>query len=203
MEGHVKERVNGGRLASLVSLCLSPVVLIWLTTVTVTAALTGRVEKKAEFLAVSLMLGFLMSVVPALPIIRRFLAGLERLDVPRETRRSGFVFLLAYCSSIAVLVSGLLGIKPLWVTSVVYALTSVCLMLVSSFLKASVHMTVLLSSATLMASVNLFFLALPLYLLAPVVAWARIKLGAHNLREVVAGSLLGLTLPAAIIALLP
>ncbi len=83
----------------------------------------------------------------------------------------------------------------------IFAFFSIMAMIVMTHLirtrwKISAHCLSFSTLATVMSVANPLFIAM--FLLLPLVAWCRLKLKRHNLSQVLAGSALGLAMPAII-----
>jgi membrane-associated phospholipid phosphatase len=112
--------------------------------------------------------------------------------VQRSERRRPFLVGIA-ATTTAVLLFHALGAPPvLMALAQATLLQSLVLFGITLFWQISVHMATIASLVTFML-VAFGAEATPVVLLVPLVAWARLYLGRHNLPQVVAGTIVGAT----------
>ena len=132
-----------------------------------------------------------LSVFPVIYIIFERARGKIDIFVSKlEDRPKFFVpALLSYFTG--YLYFELLGISVLSSFLLCYFTVSLATFLVSIKWKISIHMA---GSSGPLAFIYMLFgpLSLPSFLVLPLIAWARIKLGAHTLMQCIAGTLLSI-----------
>jgi membrane-associated phospholipid phosphatase len=171
-------------LAKLVSYALHPL------TVTFFGFLAFVLATGLPYLS-AVIAGAFFSLIPFLITLyfkRRGLAKSVLLEGREERVRPIALSLFSYAFGTAL--SWALGYSALVPVELGYIGSTVVILLLTLKYKVSVHVSVVTGFAsvlTLFAS-PAFLLA---FLLVPLVAWARLKLGAHTLGQVAAGALIG------------
>ena len=207
-----RQRERGYRLANAVSYLLNPLVLPPVSFALIQAHFGADGAAIAWTFGVSLVF---FCVVPLLYVAGMVRAGrIASYDVPDRERRFG-LFLVSvgsYALGTVLLWRTLEGpALPLVVAfAALFPLNTAVLLLINTRWKISVHMTslagfvgVLLFTALtvwrdLPADVELALTLAtvgPLVVLVPLLMWARVRVGAHTVGQVVAGALFGLVVP--------
>ena len=121
------------------------------------------------------------------------------LDVSTQKQRP-LLFLLDFILALVYLPTLYLLHAPitLFVGNIAVFAIVIILVIVNKFIKASVHMAILSGALTLFV-----FMGGPIYLwgflLIPVLAWARLTTKRHTLKEVIAGTVLGILVATLIV----
>lgn len=119
------------------------------------------------------------------------LGWVSKWDLPKREERRPMLMLLFVCSLVSLLLINYLGNKKLLDLFILLMVTGFVTSFITFFWKISIHMV--LDTTVIMLINFLFGLYLwPLFLLIPVVAWARLKLGRHTLSQLIAGVLLSI-----------
>lgn len=164
----------------------------------------GVYDKSRRQLSDSLVVGidstavFFGVVFPlAFVLLLRSRSKISDIHIPIRQQRT-----LPYCITILSYLAGfaaiywLAGAGALAATMFCYGINTSVMLFINFFWKISAHATGVggpLAALTLLYG----WVVLPLYLLLPMVGWARVHLKAHTLGQVVAGSILGFGLTAA------
>ncbi len=133
-----------------------------------------------------------LCVIPATYVVVGVKRGtLSGLHLPRHSERTRPIAVSLISAVAGVVTLALLGASPLFL-AVVYsgALTSLALAAFTLLWKVSFHS----AGITGMAVTTIWLiglLALPLLALIPAVGWARVKLGAHSIGQVLGGMAVG------------
>ena len=118
------------------------------------------------------------------------------LFMRRVTRNQNLVFGVSGMFSI-VLFLAINAIIPVSKTLIASALTlfftTASMLILRQFWKASGHVATLTGALTVLVLIDLIFI--PLVILIPLVAWSRIKVGAHTIKQVIMGFLVGVIVP--------
>ncbi|HXR64881.1 MAG TPA: phosphatase PAP2 family protein [Ktedonobacteraceae bacterium] len=124
------------------------------------------------------------------------------IDVSKRTERVGpFIFgLISVCLGWFALVLTH-GPTPLISTIIVTAISGLVMMIITLKWKISLHSGSLATAATIL-TVLYGAIMLPAFVLLILVSWSRVVLRRHTLAQVVAGSLLSITLSALILKLI-
>ena len=207
-------RDRGYRIANAISYLLNPLVLPPVAFALIEAHFGGGAASVAWTFGVSLVFFCLIPLTYVAGMVR--MGRAESLEVRERTRRLG-PFLVGIASYLA-------GALLLWRTvegpalpmivafAALYPLNTALLLLINTRWKISIHMTSLagfvgvlvftaltvwrdlpddIETALTLATVG------PLAVLVPLLMWARVRVGAHTVGQVVAGALFGLVvLPA-------
>jgi membrane-associated phospholipid phosphatase len=177
------------RLARLISNLLSPAALA------VPALLLGVYASHEpgawRFALLYVLVGVLVPLADLAWCLRTGRISDFHLSKRGERRRPFLVGTLA--TTAAVLLFHALGAPPvLMAMAQATLLQSVVLFAITLFWQISVHMATIASLVTFMLAA-FGAEATPFVLLVPLVAWARLYLGRHNLPQVVAGTIVGVT----------
>ncbi len=129
------------------------------------------------------------------------LGKLSDVDVSKRTERVGpFTFgLISICLGWFALVLAHAP-TPLISTVIVTAISGLIMMVITLWWKISLHASSLGAAATIL-TVLYGAIMLPTFLLLVLVSWSRVVLRRHTLSQVIAGSLLSITLSALILKL--
>ncbi|HEX7735332.1 MAG TPA: hypothetical protein VF458_10725 [Ktedonobacteraceae bacterium] len=129
------------------------------------------------------------------------LGKLSDVDVSRRTQRVGpFIFgLISVCLGWFALVL-IHAPAPLISTIIVTAISGLIMMIITLWWKISLHAGSLGAAATIL---TVFYgaIMLPAFVLLALVCWSRVVLRRHTLGQVIAGSLLSITLAAIMLKL--
>jgi membrane-associated phospholipid phosphatase len=203
-EDHGSDQSSGGgdRLAYAISVLLSPLVL---PAVVAVILLFGLDAHPLEISMTALVVAAAMLVFPLLDILWQIRRGnTNSLDVPnREARTEIFVVAILGVSAavFSMRALSLTGQPVIHALLIAYLLNLVLIMGINLFWKISVHMVGMggavaifwLASGLSQNSTPMLSLVLSVAFLClvPVVGWARLRLRAHTLSQVVAGALVG------------
>lgn len=111
----------------------------------------------------------------------------------KSTRKKPFIAIL-FCYSLGILALMLIN-APLNLIALLacYLVTSIIMMIISHFWKISIHASGISGPATFLTH-QLGFGMIPFVLLILPISWARLKLKAHDIYQVAAGSVLAIVL---------
>ena len=140
--------------------------------------------------AASIGIGILfLAVVPSLPVLLYFKKHSDACNKLEKGERRKFYLaaLVGYLSGATVFYHA--HAHPMFCLSVAYLCVAGVFAVLNQFIKISAHAGGITGPVTALVYVFGAHL-LPLYLLTLIVVWNRLKLGAHTLRETVAGAVL-------------
>ena len=124
-----------------------------------------------------------------LTVFLRKIGKVSDLLVTRRNERKGVILLSLLGYMIGAFIMYKIGINLFFYVSILYIINSLIILLITLFYKISIHVSVLTSIATFLTEV--FGLKFSfLYLLAFLVAWARVKAKEHTVDQVVSALLL-------------
>lgn len=189
------------KIADGISKILSPVIIAFLATI-IFSIFSPLQNKDLFTIATSIFLGFFfLSVFPAFAVIYNYKKGKVDLWVSDREDRTPFYFIALSGYVIATIVFLLLDYKALFVLSVAYIFVTAVIMLSNLFSKVSTHSGGVTGPVT--ALVYGFGLnAMPFLVLIPIVIWARLKLKAHSIMQLITGVLIAFFLTFVVYILL-
>lgn len=114
---------------------------------------------------------------------------ISKWDIPKREERRPIIALFVVCSIISLILIKHLGTKTLLDLFILLLATGFAASLVTVFWKISIHM-VLDTTGILLTNLLLGWHFWPLFILIPVVAWARLRLRRHTPAQILAGVLL-------------
>jgi membrane-associated phospholipid phosphatase len=143
---------------------------------------------------------FFVSIGPLIYIVIAVRLGkISDVDVSRRAERAG-PFLFGISSALAgwLALIHLQGPRNLQTVLIITAVSGVVMMLTTLWWKISIHASTMGGTATVLTA---FYgtVMLPTFLLLILVSWSRVVLRRHTVWQVVAGSLVGITLPLLIL----
>jgi membrane-associated phospholipid phosphatase len=141
---------------------------------------------------ISLSLGFLfLGLIPTASIYYFSRKGYADIDYTEKEKR-GKVYLVAFCSYlISASIFLFLKIHSMFLISVAYLCVVSAISFINMFWKISAHSAGVAGPITALVYVFGYHL-LPLYLLTLVVMWCRLKMGIHDLKQLIAGALIAI-----------
>ncbi len=172
----------------------------------------------AWIVGVALVFFCLIPLAYVVQMIRRGEA--ETLEIrQRESRLKPFlVGITSYAVGIVVMATtGTTAVSFLVALALLYPINTALIVLINLRWKISVHMTSLAGFVSILLFVTLTvwrdfppatevvltaFTVAPLLVLLPLLMWARVRVGAHTLGQVVAGALFGLIVPVVELSLI-
>jgi membrane-associated phospholipid phosphatase len=182
------EQTVSYQIAKIISVIGHPFVLLALT-ILVVAASGESPARAAAIGAVAVS----ATVFPMLFIIRRKvrLGKWSDHDVSDARERRNFYPLMIAILGFSLVVFYLLGFpRPLLIGMLISLAILFAAMIINHWSKISLHLTFGVYFAVSILAVN-YWMSASLFVLAVVVAWSRVKLGRHNLTQVLSGAILG------------
>lgn len=176
------------RIAHIISAVLNPLVVIIVMSFILAYEDTRDIVVSLRWglilLAFVLAVSFLIWILVKRKIFSNF-------DVSLQHQRPR-LYLLELTAALIYLITIYFLHSPvmLWVQTISIILTLIALLFVNKFIKASGHIAVLTGAVTLLAFINGWLF---LFGLVPVgvLAWSRLELERHSLKEVLTGGLIG------------
>jgi membrane-associated phospholipid phosphatase len=179
---------NKEKIAETFSVILSPVGVALLSVIIFTFSPINFV------FSIDLLLNFLLAIFflclfPIIAILYSYKKGKVDIWVSDQSVRTPFYIVAVVGYITAIIVFYFLKNFNLFVLSVSYCLVTIAIMFGNYFRKISAHGAGVAGPIT---AITYYFgiLAFPLFLLIPLTVWARLKLKAHTLFEVVSGILI-------------
>lgn len=180
---------NDKEIAEILSVLLSPVSAAFISVLIFTFFPVHNALSSNLFF--TLVLGiFFLCIFPVIAILYYYKKGKVDIWVSERTIRTPFYVIAITGYVIATIVFYYLKNLNLFVLSLSYALVTIAVMFGNLFRKISSHGAGIAGPITAI-TFHFGLLAIPLYLLLPLTIWARLKLKAHSLFEVIIGILLG------------
>jgi hypothetical protein len=174
------------KIAENISKILSPVVIAFIATLWF-SIFSPLQSHDLLTITTSIILGiFFLSIFPAFAVVYNFKKGKIDLWVSDRKTRTPFYFVALTGYIIASIVFFMLDYKAMFVLSIAYIFVTAVIMLVNLFWKVSTHSGGVTGPVT--ALIHGFGIyAIPLTALIPIVIWARLKLKAHSLMQLIMG----------------
>ncbi len=145
---------------------------------------------------------FFLSIGPLIYILIAVRLGkISDVDVSRRTERAGpFLFNIASVTIGWLVLLLIHGPKELQTALIITGVSGVVMMVTTLWWKISIHASSLAGAAT-MLTVLYGAVMLPTFVLLALVSWSRVVLRRHTIAQVVAGSLLSITISLVILKL--
>jgi membrane-associated phospholipid phosphatase len=145
---------------------------------------------------VSALLGILiLSIGPFMPVAYAVRTKRIDLDISDRNKRGPVYVISLIAYAVGVLVFWATDNKIMFVLSVAYLSVGMALMLITFAWKISAHAAATAGMATALSLV-LGVWMLPVFVLAVLTIWARVRLGAHTLLQALAGAILSIVITA-------
>lgn len=189
------------KIAEHISKLLSPVVLAFIATLCF-SIFSPLQNNDPLTIIISVTFGiFFLSFFPAFAVVYNFKKGKIDLWVSDRKTRTPFYFVALTGYIISSIVFSLLDYKAMFVLSVAYIFVTTVIMLLNLVWKVSTHSGGVTGPVT--ALIHGFGLyAIPLTILIPIVIWARLKLKAHSIMQLIMGVIIAATLTSIVYLLL-
>ena len=188
-------------IADLVSKVLSPPVIACV--VTVLFSLCSLISLGFLNPFTRIFVGFIfLAVLPTIPVIYFAKKGVVDLYVSKMGMRTPFLLAAIASYALASVIFWSTQVRTMFLLSVGYVCVASAIMVTNFFWKVSIHSAGVAGPAT--AAVYVFGTrAMPLFILLIPVIWARVKLEAHTLIQVIGGIVLSIlvTLGACLVTL--
>jgi membrane-associated phospholipid phosphatase len=144
----------------------------------------------------SALLGILiLSIGPFVPVAYSVKTKRTDLDISDRNKRASIYVISMIAYSVGVMVFWATDNKIMFVLSVAYLCVGFALMLITFAWKVSAHAAATAGMATALWLV-LGVWMLPVYVLAVLTIWARVRLGAHTILQALAGAILSIVITA-------
>lgn len=183
-----KNMKNNEKIAETLSVILSPVGVAFISVIIFTFYPTNFPFSIDLFLNFLLAI-FFLCIFPIIAILYSYKKGKVDIWVSEQSVRTPFYVVAVIGYIIAIIVFYFLKNFNLFVLSVSYCLVTIAIMFGNYFRKISAHSAGVAGPITAI-TYNFGILAFPLFILIPLTIWARLKLRAHTLFEVVSGILI-------------
>jgi membrane-associated phospholipid phosphatase len=184
------------QLANILSLLLSPVGIAFLVILIFTLVTPSTPEHTN--MPFSLLLGILFfCVFPVGAILYSYRKGVVDIWVSDRATRTPFyiVAILGYLGG--VILFHILHYDMFFLLSIAYGSVTTVMLLVNSITKVSTHMAGVAGPLTALTFV-FGWNTLPLFLLIPLVMWARLKMKAHSYVQLLAGTIIAILVTSVI-----
>ena len=144
----------------------------------------------------SALVGILiLSIGPFVPVAYSVKTRRTDLDISDRNKRASIYVTSAITYAVGVVVFWAAENKIMFVLSVAYLCVGLALMLITFAWKISAHAAATAGMATALLLVFGVWM-LPVYVLAVLTIWARVRLGAHTFLQALAGSILSIGITA-------
>jgi membrane-associated phospholipid phosphatase len=145
---------------------------------------------------ISALLGILILCIgPFVPVAYSVRTRRTDLDISDRNKRASVYVISVIAYAVGVVVFLAAENKIMFVLSVAYLSVGLALMLITLAWKISAHAAATAGMATALCLVFGVWM-LPVYVLAVLTVWARIRLGAHTILQALAGAILSIVMTA-------
>jgi membrane-associated phospholipid phosphatase len=174
------------KLAETLSKLLSPVVIAFFATVIFTFA--TPIKPSSYNPCHSLLIGVIfLAIAPIISILYFYQRGVVDLWVSDQKMRTPFYLVAIIGYVTASIIFFILHYQVMLVLSMAYVWVTTVVMIANLFWKVSSHSAGVAGPLTGLAYVY-GLIALPLFLLVPMVIWVRKQLAAHTLTQLITGA---------------
>ena len=181
---------NNEKIAEVLSAALSPVSIAFFSVLILTFFPIHNPVSTSPHL--NLLTGILfLCIFPVIAILYAYRKGKVDIWVSDRTVRTPFYIIAIIGYITATILFYFLKNLNLFVLSASYCLVTIAISVGNLFRKISAHGAGVAGPITAI-TFNFGIFAVPLYLLIPLKIWARVKLEAHSLFEVIAGILIAI-----------
>jgi hypothetical protein len=178
------------QLASVLSLLLSPVGIAFLVILIFTLGIPGTPEHTT--MPFSLLLGVLFfCVFPIGAILYSYRKGVVDIWVSDRVTRTPFYIVAILSYIVGALLFHVLHYNMFFLLSLAYGSVTTIMLLVNSVTKVSTHMAGVAGPLTALTFV-FGWVTIPLFLLLPLVMWARLNMKAHSYGQLLAGTVIAI-----------
>lgn len=178
------------KLANVFSLVLSPVGIAFLVILVFTLFTPGTSEYTA--MPISLILGILFfCFFPVGAILYSYQKGVVDLWVSDRATRTPFYIIAILNYLTGALLFYLLHYDMFFLLALAYASVTIVTLMANRITKVSTHMAGVAGPITALTFI-FGWQTLPLFLLLPLVMWARLKLQAHSYIQLFAGTIIAI-----------
>lgn len=143
----------------------------------------------------SILLPILVILLLVIPFTYLHLAlkmgWVSKWDLPKKEERRPIIIIFIACSIISLFLIKQFGTKMLLDLFILLLTTGFIVSIITVFWKISIHM-VLDTTGVLVTNLLFSWYFWPLFVLIPIVAWARFKLKRHTLPQIAAGIILSI-----------
>ena len=179
--------MSANKLAELISEIIGP--HLWMPILLLLLVFcTGLSLEQLKILLPSLAILLLVIPFTYLHVALR-LGWVSKWDLPKKEERRPIMLIFFFCSLISLVLAKKFGSDLFFDLFSLILTTGFITSLITLFWKISIHM-VLDTTGVLVANFLLGWQFWPLFLLIPVVAWARLKLKRHTPAQITAGIIL-------------
>ena len=137
----------------------------------------------------------ILCIGPFVPVVYSLKTRGTDLDVSDRSKRASVYLISMTAYVVGIMVFFVAGNKIMFVLSVAYLCVGLALMLITLSWKISAHTAATAGMATALWLV-LGVWMLPVFVLAALTIWARVRLGAHTVLQSLAGALLSIVITA-------
>lgn len=181
--------VSPAKIAELISEIFGP--HLWMPVLLVLLLLrTGLSSEQLSILLPGLV-AFLLVVPFTYLHLALNLGWVSKWDLPKKEERRPIIAIFIICSIISLFLVNQFGTKTLLDLFVLLLTIGFIASVITIFWKISIHM-VLDTTGVLVTNLLFGWHLWPLFILIPIVAWARFKLKRHTLLQILAGVLLSI-----------
>ena len=180
----------GGKLADIFSHALSAPLFALYSLIIIYAANSAAYSPLPACLAI-LIGGVFLAILPVAPLTLNVLKGNIDVFVSDRKRRPKFYSYAILSYLAGALISHILRVKILTIIHLAYFFVTLSVMIINFKTKISAHASGIAGPVTYIV----FFLGLSyafLYLILIPVAWARIKLKAHTIQQIILGTIVAI-----------
>lgn len=195
MENSTSKDIAGSvsfRLASIISIWIQPALANYVVLFVLLLAFSSSLIVALFYYVIAATCMITIPTLYVVSLLRR--RRVQHVFLPVRQQRTGVYLLTVVCCVLAYLLLRYLAAPPL-VNGFMLAtaVNTLFMTLINLRWKISGH-TAGLTAPLVALSVGFGWITAPLYILVPLVAWSRVVLGAHTPAQVIAGSMLGITL---------
>jgi len=177
------------RAADVISYLLSPVNNAFYV-IAIIALFLLKMDNVSDFIITFIVAFFFLCITPVIGILIYTKKGIVDIWVSDQRFRTPFYLVAILGYIIAIILFYIIDQHEFFVLTLAYLFVTMTITLSNLKTKMSSHTAGLTGPFT--AAFYLFgFISLPLFLLLPVIIWARLKLNAHSINQLYGGALIG------------
>lgn len=188
--------INSKKTSEIISYILSPVGIAFLVTILLSIFAPVDTVNYNPFLSIILGI-FFLCIFPVFSIIYSYKKGSIDIWLSERKTRTPFYMIAIIGYVIGSIVFFYLNYQIMFVLSMAYLAVTLVVMISNFVTKVSSHTAGVagpITALTFVFGIN----ALPLFILVPIVTWARIKLKAHNYLQLITGIIISILVTSSI-----
>ena len=182
--------LDSKKAAQLFSAIFSPVGIAFYTTV-IFSVFSPIVQTNYNIL-ISIILGIIfLCILPIIGIFYQYFIGKVDLWVSNQKKRTPLYITAIIVYIIGAIIFYYIDYKIMFILTMAYVSVTTVVMIANFFTKVSSHTAGVAGPITAL-SIVYGIVALPLFIMLPLTIWARLKLKAHDILQLIAGTIIAI-----------